>query len=131
MVVRKIINLIILFVWPCFPLCGLSLLTRPLYSRTFRNCLNNFNFKKVKNFFFPHAVNWNWDHLQKTFTTSFSWSYSLIYLSDEPIFRVLRWNSFINFIGLQFLTWRRKWQPTPVFLLRESRGQRSLVVCGP
>ena len=23
--------------------------------------------------------------------------------------------------------WRRKWQPTPVFLLRESRGQRSLV----
>ena len=26
-------------------------------------------------------------------------------------------------------SWRRKWQPTPVFLPRESRGQRSLVVC--
>ena len=27
--------------------------------------------------------------------------------------------------------WRRKWQPTPVFLPRESRGQRSLVGCRP
>ena len=25
--------------------------------------------------------------------------------------------------------WRRKWQPTPVFLLGESQGQRSLVGC--
>ena len=25
--------------------------------------------------------------------------------------------------------WRRKWQPTPVFLPRESQGQRSLVGC--
>ena len=31
-----------------------------------------------------------------------------------------------------FMHWRRKWQPTPVFLPRESQGQRSLVaaVCG-
>ena len=28
-------------------------------------------------------------------------------------------------------TWRRKWQPTPVFLPRESCGQRSLVGCCP
>ena len=27
--------------------------------------------------------------------------------------------------------WRRKWQPTPVFLPRESHGQRNLVVCSP
>ena len=27
--------------------------------------------------------------------------------------------------------WRRKWLPTPVFLLRESCGQRSLVGCSP
>ena len=26
-----------------------------------------------------------------------------------------------------FLHWRRKWQPTPVFLLGESQGQQSLV----
>ena len=28
-------------------------------------------------------------------------------------------------------SWRRKWQPTPVFLPRESCGQRSLVGCCP
>ena len=28
-----------------------------------------------------------------------------------------------------FLHWRRKWQPTPVFLPGESQGQGSLVVC--
>ena len=27
--------------------------------------------------------------------------------------------------------WRRKWQPTPVFLPRESHGQRSLVGYSP
>ena len=29
------------------------------------------------------------------------------------------------------IPWRRKWQPTPVFLLGESRGWRSLVGCNP
>ena len=28
-----------------------------------------------------------------------------------------------------FLHWRRKWQPTPVFLPGESQGQGSLVSC--
>ena len=28
-----------------------------------------------------------------------------------------------------FMHWRRKWQPTPVFLLGESQGRRSLVGC--
>ena len=28
-----------------------------------------------------------------------------------------------------FMHWRRKWQPTPVFLPGESRGQGSLVGC--
>ena len=27
------------------------------------------------------------------------------------------------------IKWRRKWQPTPVFLLGESQGQGSLVGC--
>ena len=30
---------------------------------------------------------------------------------------------------LASMHWRRKWQPTPVFLLGESQGQRSLVGC--
>ena len=29
------------------------------------------------------------------------------------------------------IPWRRKWQPTPVFLLEESHGQRSLVGYSP
>ena len=28
-----------------------------------------------------------------------------------------------------FMHWRRKWEPTPVFLPGESQGQRSLVDC--
>ena len=28
-----------------------------------------------------------------------------------------------------FMHWRKKWQPTPVCLLGESQGQRSLVGC--
>ena len=28
-----------------------------------------------------------------------------------------------------FMHWRRKWQPIPVFLPRESQGQQSLVGC--
>jgi len=30
---------------------------------------------------------------------------------------------------LTFMHWRRKWQPTPVFLPGESHGRRSLVGC--
>ena len=30
-----------------------------------------------------------------------------------------------------FMRWRRKWQPTPVFLPGESHGRRSLVGCSP
>ena len=34
-----------------------------------------------------------------------------------------------NFSLFTFMHWRRKWQPTPVFLPGESQGQRSLVGC--
>ena len=34
-----------------------------------------------------------------------------------------------HFSLFTFLHWRRKWQPTPVFLPGESQGQRSLVCC--
>ena len=47
---------------------------------------------------------------------------------------VILWVFFFNiFIYLAVsgsqLHWRRKWQPTPVFLPRESQGRRSLVGC--
>ena len=31
--------------------------------------------------------------------------------------------------GSGMISWERKWQPTPVFLPRESQGQRSLLGC--
>ena len=34
-----------------------------------------------------------------------------------------------NLLGITFLRWRRKWQPTPVFLPGESQGRGSLVGC--
>ena len=43
----------------------------------------------------------------------------------------LHWISSLSYpysITLYILIWRRKWQPTPVFLPGESHGQRSLVV---
>ena len=36
-----------------------------------------------------------------------------------------------GFYSIYIIYWRRKWQPTPVFLPGESRGQRSLVGCCP
>ena len=41
-----------------------------------------------------------------------------------------RWMSWITSLSLfTFMHWRRKWQPTPVFLPGESQGQGSLVGC--
>ena len=40
------------------------------------------------------------------------------------------WHDWATSVSLfTFMHWRRKWQPTPVFLPGESRGQRSLVGC--
>ena len=35
----------------------------------------------------------------------------------------------LNDFTFTFMHWRRKWQPTPVFLPGESQGQKSLVGC--
>ena len=37
----------------------------------------------------------------------------------------------VGYVYAEFYIWRRKWQPTPVFLPRESHGQRSLVGYSP
>ena len=41
-----------------------------------------------------------------------------------------RHETWVRFLGQEDL-WRRKWQPTPVFMPGESLGQRSLAVYGP
>ena len=40
-------------------------------------------------------------------------------------------NSATSLSVFTVMHWRRKWQPTPVFLPGESHGQRSLVRCSP
>ena len=37
--------------------------------------------------------------------------------------------TWLSDFAFTFMHWRRKWQPTPVFLPRESHGQRGLVGC--
>ena len=39
--------------------------------------------------------------------------------------------TWVGFLGQEDFPWRRKWQPTPVFLPRESHGQRSLAGYSP
>ena len=49
-----------------------------------------------------------------------------------PDLRILvreTWNSSKYIEILDLYLWRRKWQPTPVFLPGESQGQRSQVGC--
>ena len=43
---------------------------------------------------------------------------------------VKSWTQLSNFtFTFHFMHWRRKWQPTPVFLPGESQGRGSLVGC--
>ena len=46
---------------------------------------------------------------------------------DERTGQIIRGSSELSLFT--FMHWRRKWQPTPVFLPRESQGRRSLVGC--
>ena len=39
--------------------------------------------------------------------------------------------TWVGFLGREDFPWRRKWQPTPVFLPGESHGQRSLAGYNP
>ena len=44
--------------------------------------------------------------------------------------RIVRHNRATSLSLFTFMHWRRKWQPTPVFLPGESQGRGSLVGCG-
>jgi len=47
----------------------------------------------------------------------------------NPMDRGAWWATGVTKNQRQLMHWRRKWQPTPVFLPGESQGQRSLVRC--
>ena len=54
---------------------------------------------------------------------------SIIYVWAISVLSVLLHWSICLFLCWNYTYWRRKWQPTPVFLLGESQGQGSLVGC--
>ena len=71
-------------------------------------------------------------HLQEAFPDSLSWKQSppLVLLTFHFILTVVLF--VVDLVLLLFCThifWRRKWQPTQVFLPGESDGQGSLVDC--
>ena len=50
-------------------------------------------------------------------------------VKNLPAYRRLRRHGFNPWVGK--IPWRRKWQPTPVFLPEKSHGQRRLAGCNP
>ena len=49
----------------------------------------------------------------------------------EPTYQCTRHKRHRFSPGVRKIPWRRAWQPTPVFLLGEPHGQRSLAGCSP
>ena len=79
---------------------------------------------------------WPWDPCMAFSRGSFVLTYffpffSLIILSVFPYFYDVHSliQQFKDYSLFTFMHWRRKWQPTPVFLPGESRGRGSLVGC--
>ena len=61
------------------------------------------------------------------FAATWASSYTVLLLPHS----VLRYQTSSSSFGWVRFPWRRKWQPTPVFLPIESHGQRSLVGYSP
>ena len=59
---------------------------------------------------------WRWEEKEMTEDEMVGWHH---YSMDMSLSKLQEW----------WWTWRRKWQPTPVFLPGESQGQKSLVGC--
>ena len=56
-------------------------------------------------------------------------SQAVLVVKNPPANAGLKRHGFIPRVGK--ISWRRKWQPTLVFLLGESHGQSSLVIYRP
>ena len=69
------------------------------------------------------VTKWIWFNLKKGFPSSTSVKEHTCQCRRHKSHRLNSW------VGK--IPWRRKWQPTPIFLSGESHGQRSLVVYSP
>ena len=55
------------------------------------------------------------------------WASQVVLVVKNPPANACRWKRHMFNLWVGKIPWRRKWQPTPVFLPGESHGQRSLV----
>ena len=86
----------------------------------------------LKNFDHYLASMWNEEKAMATHSSTLAWKIPWV---EEPgrlqsmgLLRVR--HDWVTSLSLfTFMHWRRKWQPTPVFLPGESQGERSLVGC--
>ena len=97
-----------------------------------------FPYKERTNIFEMSVFLW----LTIMFACSTIWLHLLLFLAKTPIYLGLPWwlsgkESIYQCRRCKFypwvekIPWRRKWLPTPVFLLGESHGQRSLAGYSP
>ena len=90
---------------------------------------------------FNNTEDWHFSHLSLRIDGNSALARSLLMTSDERKRKEKRFLDIIMFISFSRVSmlldcvmlsdWRRKWQPTPVFLPGESQGQGSLVGCSP
>ena len=70
-----------------------------------------------------------WKHLDLTLWSFVGKVLSLLFRLQSLVSLRVRHDWATSLSLFAFMHWRRKWQPTPVFLPGESQGQRSLVGC--
>ena len=76
----------------------------------------------------------SWGHKESDTTEQLNWTELMCQAFPFSSYGkefACRWRRPGLILGLGRFPWRRKWQPTPVFLSGESHGQRSLVVYSP
>ena len=88
---------------------------------------------------FNNTEDWHFSHLSLRIDGNSALARSLLMTSDERKRKEKRFLDIIMFISFSRVSrlwdcvmlsdWRRKWQPTPVFLPGESQGWGSLVGC--
>ena len=84
-----------------------------------------------KNFFLKHLANWS-EKAMATHSSNLAWQ---IPWTEEPgrlqsMGLLGVGHDWVTSLSLfTFVHWRRKWQPTPMFLPGESQGRASLVGC--
>ena len=73
-----------------------------------------------------------WSFIHSKCVIIFNLLYSSTFLLNSlNIFTIITLNTLLHILLISTSLWRRKWQPTPIFLPGESHGQRSLVGYSP